>query len=158
MKSIFGLAALAVLLAAPGARAGDVAVEALVRQFGVAFNAGDMKAAKALHVAAPTIIDEVAPHYWSGPGAFDSWSADLDRSEAAEGKTGGEVVLSVPSREVVSAESAYVVVPATFSFKQKGVAVREVAQMTFVLSREASGWKIRSWVWTGAEGVPVTAR
>ena len=57
-------------LSASAATANDAGVDATIKAFAAAFNKGDMKAAKALHVAAPTIIDEVAPHYWSGPAAF----------------------------------------------------------------------------------------
>jgi ketosteroid isomerase-like protein len=158
MKPAIALAAVAILLSATAARAGDAAVEATIRKFGEAFNKGDVKAAKALHVAAPIIIDEVAPHSWTGAKAFDSWLADLAKSEAAEGKTGGQVAISAPTREVVSGNSAYVIVPATYTFKQKGAVLRETAQMTFVLSKQTSGWRILSWTWTGAEGAPVKAK
>ena len=155
MKSITVLTVVSLLLIGSAAHAGDAAVESTLRQFGQAFNKGDVKAAKALHVAAPTIVDEIGPHYWSGPKAFDSWLADLGKSEAAEGKTGGQVAINPPTREVVSGDSAYVIVPSTYTFKLKGVTLREVAQMTFVLTKGTSGWKILSWTWTGREGVPV---
>ena len=140
---------------APLAHAGDAAVEATIRQFADAFNKGDLKAAKALHIAAPTIIDEVAPHYWRGPKAFDSWGADLAKSEAAEGKTGGQVTIGAPTREVVSGANAYVIAPTTYTFQQKGMTMRETAQMTLVMNKDASGWKIASWVWTGPDAKPV---
>ena len=38
---------------------------------------------------------------------------------------------------------------ATFTFKQKGVAMHEVSQMTFTLKKEATGWLITGWTWTG---------
>lgn len=40
-------------------------------------------------------------------------------------------------------------VPAVYAFKQGGVAMREAAQMTFVLKKGASGWLIHGWTWTG---------
>ena len=148
------LIALAALVCASAAQA-DTGVNTTIRQFGDAFNKGDIKAAKALHVAKPVIIDEVGPHLWTGPKAFAGWLADLTKSEAAEGKTEGQVALSAPTREVVSGDSAYVIVPSTYSFKQKGKTFRETAQMTFVLTKVPSGWKIAAWTWTGPEGVPV---
>jgi len=54
----------------------------------------------------------------------------------------------------VSGQTAYVVVAATYTFKQKGVAMREPAQMTFSLAKEAAGWKIAGWTWTGPDPVP----
>ena len=158
MKTVIALAAACGLLLASNAHAGDAAVEATIRKFGEAFNKGDTAAAKALHIAAPTIVDEVSPYFWSGPKAFDGWLADLAKAEAAAGKTGGQVTVGTPTREVVSAHSAYVVVPSTYSVKQKGVTLRETAQMTFVLTKQPSGWKIASWTWTGPEPVPVKAK
>ena len=63
------LIALAALVCASAAHA-DTGVDTTIRQFGDAFNKGDIKAAKALHVAKPVIIDEVGPHLWTGPMAF----------------------------------------------------------------------------------------
>jgi hypothetical protein len=40
-------------------------------------------------------------------------------------------------------------VPAVYAFKEKGVALREPSQMTFVLKKGASGWLIHGWTWTG---------
>jgi ketosteroid isomerase-like protein len=155
VKFLISITAASVLFCASAAHAGDPAVEATIRQFGEAFNKGDVSAAKALHVASPTILDEVGPYYWSGPNAFDSWLSDLGKSEAAEGKTDAKVAISAPTRELVSGDRAYVIVPSTYTFKQKGVTLREVAQMTFVLAKETAGWKILAWTWTGPEGVPV---
>ncbi len=56
-----------------------------------AAQAGDAPAIKALHVPAPVIIDEVAPHLWTGPKALESWLADLAKSETADGESGGQV-------------------------------------------------------------------
>jgi len=148
------LIALAALVCASAAQA-DTGVDTTIRQFGDAFNKGDVKVAKALHVAKPVIIDEVGPHLWTGPKAFDGWLADVAKSDAAEGKTGGQAALSAPTREVVSGDRAYVIVPSTYTFRQKGKTLREAAQMTFVLTKVSSGWKIAAWTWTGQEGVPV---
>ena len=155
MKPLLALTLASALLAGSAAHAGDAAVEATIRKFGEAFNKGDVNAAKALHVAAPTIIDELAPHYWSGPKAFDGWLSDLGKAEAAEGKTGAKVAISAPTREIVSGARAYVIAPSTYTFKQKGATLREVAQVTFVLTKEKAGWKILSWTWTGREAAPV---
>ena len=155
MKALLALTSASVLLFGPAAYAGDAAVEAVIHQFSDAFNKGDVATARALHVAAPVIVDEPAPHLWTGPKAFDSWLAALGKEEAAQGKTEGTVAVAAPTREIVSGARAYVIAPSTYTFKQKGKTIRETAQMTFVLAKEASGWKIAAWTWTGPEGVPV---
>jgi hypothetical protein len=35
------------------------------------------------------------------------------------------------------------------------VTYKEVAQMTLALNKQASGWKVAAWTWTGKAGVPV---
>jgi ketosteroid isomerase-like protein len=155
MKIRVALSGALFLAGISAASANDAAVDRAIGQFATAFNKGDMKTAKALHVASPTIIDEVAPHLWSGANAFDSWGADLAKSEAAEGKSGGQVTIGAPTREVVSGDHAYVIAPTTYTFKQKGMMMRETAQMTFALDKQAGGWKIASWTWTGPEAKPV---
>jgi hypothetical protein len=66
------------------------------------------------------------------------------------------VAISKPTRTEVSVDQAYVIVPAIYTFKQRGVAMRETAQMTFVLKKGASGWLIHGWTWTGARAKPAT--
>src|SRR5690348_7916104 len=141
MKIMIALGAF--LFSASAALANDAGVDTTIKAFGDAFNKGDMKAAKALHVVSPVIIDEISPHLWTGPKAFDSWGADLDKSEAAEGKSGGQVTIGVPTREVISGDHAYAISPTTYTFKQKGKTMRETAQMTLALEKDAAGaWKI----------------
>jgi len=41
--------------------------------------------------------------------------------------------------------------------KKNGIAKREVAQMTFVLKKGASGWLIHGWTWTGPKPKRVAA-
>ena len=43
----------------------------------------------------------------------------------------------------------FVIIPVTLTFNEKGVAMSEAAQFTFVLKKEASGWLIQAWTWTG---------
>lgn len=155
MKALVVLSCALFLAAAPMAHAGDAGVEATIRQFADAFNKGDMKAAKALHVAAPVIIDEVAPYIWRGPKAFDAWGADLGKAEAAEGKSGGKVTIGAPTRENIMGDHAYVIAPTTYTFQQKGQTMRETSQITLALEKQASGWKIASWTWTGPDAKPV---
>jgi hypothetical protein len=154
MKTSFVLAAMSALLVAPAAQAGNAAIEAPIHQMMDGFNKGDIKAAKATHVAAPTIMDEVAPYVWSGPNAFDNWASALTKAEAAEGKTGGKVGIGAPVRETIAGSHAYVVVPSTYTFQQKGRTMREVGTLTVILLKGKAGWKIQAWTWTSPEAAP----
>jgi len=150
MKICVALAWLLVLASA--AQANDAGVDATIKAFGDAFNKGDMKAAKALHTAAPNIQDEFPPYAWKG---FDSWGADLGKWEAAQGISGDKMVVGAPTREEIMGDRAYVIAPATLTYQQKGRAMREVAEFTFVLAREGGAWKIAGWTWTAGAPKPV---
>jgi SnoaL-like domain len=120
-----------------------------------AFNKGDAAVAAAAHVANDlVIIDEVPPFSWQGPDAFSAWNDDLASDAATNGITDQLVTLAAATRVESSGARAYVVVPAVYTFKQKGVAMRESAQMTFALRKEAAGWRIGGWTWTGPRAVP----
>jgi ketosteroid isomerase-like protein len=120
-----------------------------IRQFISDFNKGDNAGAKATHVASPSIIDEVPPHAWNGPGAFDAWSGDLAKDATAHGDTGGKVTLGSTIKNQVDGDTAYVVIHATYSYDEKGQAMAEPASFTFALRHAAGGWKIASWAWNG---------
>lgn len=137
------------------AMAQDAAVSAPIVQFVDGFNKGDLAAARATHLADAVIVDEVAPYMWRGAGAFDAWVADLMKDAAAQGITEPSVELGKPTRTLVTGDSAYVIVPATYRFKAKGTAMSEAAQMTFALRKGEAGWKIASWTWTGPNATPV---
>lgn len=141
------------MLAASAAHAGDVAVEAPIKAMMAAFNKGDIAAVKALHVAAPTIVDNVAPFLWTGPGGFDAWIRDLGTAEAAAGKSDGAVVFGDPVDEIVSGDRAYVVTPCSYTYKQKGQTMRETGMTAFVLVKVAGAWKVESWTWASPTAV-----
>jgi len=149
------LAAIGACVAAPGVFAGDPAVEAPIHKMMDGFNAGDIAAVKATHIASPTIVDNVAPFRWSGPAAFDTWVADLGKAEAAQGKTDGAVSFGEPVDEVVDGDRAYVVTPSTYTYKQNGQTVREAGMVAFVLVKQDAEWKVESWSWASPAGTPV---
>ena len=78
VTTFLAAALIAFLLSMPAFAAGaDDALLAPIHQFIDGVNKGDMKAAAAAHVAAPAILDEVAPHNWQGEGAVDKWAASF---------------------------------------------------------------------------------
>jgi ketosteroid isomerase-like protein len=111
-----------------------------------------MKAAGAPFEADVSIIDELAPFAWRGKDAFSTWLADFGKDLAKTGATEPLMTLGRASRTDVSGDSAYLVVPAVYTFKAKdGAAMREPGQFAFVLHKAAGGWKIASWAWTGGK-------
>lgn len=142
--------------AAASAATPDAQLMAPIRTFIDSFNKGDSATAAATHAATSdlTIIDEVSPHLWHGEKAFQAWSADLDSDSQKRGITDQSVTLGAPTRVESSGDSAYVVVPAVYAFKEAGAALRESAQMTFVLKKGSGGWLIHGWTWTGPKPSP----
>jgi hypothetical protein len=155
MKSlVLAGVALAALGLAGSAAAADGQVEAPIHQFIDAFDKGDMKTAGAAFLPSVTIIDEVPPHYWQGPNAFAAWGADLQKDAKAGGLSEMSVTLGKVTDEIVSGSDAYVVIEATFAYKQKSGAMREPAHMNYALKKTAAGWKIAGWAWSGTPPKP----
>ena len=145
------------VVAAPAiAQTADPQLMAPIHKFIDSFNKGDSAAAASTHAAAAdlTIIDEVPPYLWRGPKAFQAWGADLENDAKKQGISEPKVTLGAPVRSEKSGDQAYVVVAAVYTFKQGGAAMREAAQMTFVLKKESSGWLIHGWTWTGPKPKP----
>jgi hypothetical protein len=139
------------MVAGAGAQAPDAQLMAPIQKFIDSFNKGDLAGAAATHAAGAdlTIIDEVPPFVWRGAKAFHTWSAALDSISKQAGITDQMVTISAPTRTESTGDSAYVIVPAVYTYKEKGVAMREAAQITVVLKKGASGWLIHGWTWTG---------
>lgn len=146
-------ALLAAVLCAPAAipaRQDDVS--APVRQFIDGFNTGNVQSAFAAYASGQvTIVDEFAPHIWSGPDAAHQWAEAYDKHAQATGVADGMVTYGKPTRTEVDGDVAYVVMPTVYNYKEHGKPLREEGQMTVVLNHEAGSWKIRSWTWTGVK-------
>lgn len=139
------------LTSAAQAQTVDPAITAPITKFMDSFNKGDMAGAAATHSATAdlAIVDEVPPFVWVGAQAFQNWAAALMADSKKNGMSDEKVTLKAPTRVESDGSTAYVIVPATFSFKLKGAAMREAAQMTFILKKDAGGWMIHGWTWTG---------
>jgi ketosteroid isomerase-like protein len=126
---------------------------AAVRKYVDAFNQGDAAAMAATFAVPGSILDGMAPHVWQGPTATQDWYRDV----LAEGKQHGAsdyfITLGEPLHNNVTGDSAYVVVPATMTFKVRGEQVTQYgAVFTVALRKLAEGWRIAAWAW--AKGTP----
>ena len=149
MHRIFIALAVAVLAAGPTA-AFDEKTDVIVpiHQFVDGFNKGDTKTAVAACADQTSIIDEFPPHEWHGVGACSNWANDYDADAKKNGITDGIVTLSNPRHIDITADRAYVVVPANYTFKKKGKQVKETGSMfTFALQKSEAGWRITGWAW-----------
>ena len=91
-----------------------------VRQYIDGFNRGDLSAMAAAFVNPGWILDGIAPHVWHGPTA----AQDCD----------------------ITGDSAYVIVPASVTFKAHGKQVMQSgATLTMALRTLADGWRMAAW-------------
>ena len=153
MRHVTLAALVYVALATPaGAQTTDAALMAPIQKFVDSFNKGDATGALATHAASAdlVIVDEVPPFIWHGATAFQAWSSALDSESKKQGISDESVTLGRATRTESAGDQAYVIVPAVYNFKQRGMAMRETAQMTFVLKKSGNGsWLIHGWTWTG---------
>jgi ketosteroid isomerase-like protein len=113
-----------------------------------AFNAGDADGMGACFAVPGTILDGMAPHVWHGPTAAKDWYRDVLVEGEHLGASGYHVALGAPLHANVTGDAAYVVSPATMTFKLKGQQVTQSgALFTTALSKGPDGWRIASWAW-----------
>jgi len=151
MRRLAWAAAALLLTGTHAGAATDPQIVAPIQKFMDTFNKGDAAGAAATHSATDdlVIIDEVPPYVWHGAKAFGAWAGDLAAYDKKNGITDEAVAISAATRVEATADKAYVIVPAVYTFKQNGAPMRAAAQMTVVLQKGASGWLIHGWTWTG---------
>ena len=148
MLIALSLAVLATFSMAQTSGSAQTAVLVPINQFVDGFNKGDTKTAVAACADETSILDEFPPHEWHGAGACAKWLSDFDADAQKNGITDGVVKLGKASHVDVSSDYAYVVVPANYTFKQKGKPMSEVGSIiTLSLHKSAAGWRITGWAW-----------
>jgi ketosteroid isomerase-like protein len=148
--SIVGAAlVLATSLAAPVAGAENANVMTPIRQFVDGFNREDAKAIAAACAPEASIIDDFPPHAWLGLNACAKWFSAFEAYAQRTGITGSIVTLGRPWQVSVTGDRAYVVVPATYAYKEQGKAKIETGSVfTLALQKTATGWLIAGWAWS----------
>ena len=147
-------AAMTLLMATPGQASPAEDATADVTTALDKFNGGDANAFFAAHQDGALIVDEFAPYIWSGPQSAQRWLGDYGKDAEKRGISGGRVDYTSPIQANSDGASAYIVVPTTYRFTQKGKNMAGKGSMTFVMSRSGKDWKIASWTYSGATPAP----
>jgi hypothetical protein len=148
MRNVVAVLAI-VASAGPAAASEQTDVMAVVHQFIDGFNKGDTKTALATCASPASILDEFPPYAWQGATACSDWASDFDAWAKKNAITDPVVKLAKPKHLDIAADRAYVVVPASFSFKQKGKPTTESGSiLTVALQKSAAGWHITGWAWS----------
>ena len=151
MRTIRMLSAVSIVLLLAGAAFASDADDVMkpVHQFIDGSNKGDAKTALAACAEQAYIIDDFPPYEWHGPGACATWATDYAANAQQNGITDPVLTLGKPKRVEISGDHAYVVVPATYAFKQHGKLIKQPNSMlTAALHKDSSGWRIVSWTWS----------
>jgi ketosteroid isomerase-like protein len=135
------------LIAAPVAATDKTDVMAVIHQWVNDFNKGDMKSMVTACTDQSSIIDDFPPHEWHGAGTCAKWAGDFQVFIKSAQITSPAVVVGKPRHIDVAGEAAYVVAPATFSYRQKGKPLKESATVTLALQKGNDGWRITGWAW-----------
>jgi len=121
---------------------------AAVQQYIDAFNRGDAEVMAGTFAKDAAILDGMAPHLWLGPNATRDWYRDVLVEGEHLGAGGYFVTIGEPLQNAVTGDAAYVVVPATMTFKLQGRQVTQTgAKFVVALRRVADGWRIAAWAW-----------
>ena len=138
--------------AQPATPAADEPMTA-VRKYVDAFNKGDQAAMANTFAVPGFILDGMAPHVWQGVSATDNWYRDVLSEGKQHNVSDYFITLGEPLHNNVTGDSAYVVVPATMTFKSRGKQFEQSGAIyTVALRKEAAGWRIAAWAW--AKGTP----
>lgn len=139
---IFGI--WAALAATPVVASESADVMARVHQF----IDGDTKTSLAACAPEAAIVDEFPPHEWQGPGACSNWNRDYRAYNKANGITDTIATVGKPTHVDITGNRAYVVVPANYTYKQRGKQVTESGSIfTVALRKGPTGWRITGWAW-----------
>lgn len=125
-----------------------VAVMAPVHEFVASFNKGDATTTDAGCSHVTSIIDDFPPHEWHGADACQSWMRSYRLYTKANGLADMLITLGNPQHVDISADCAYIVVPANYTIKVHGKLVSKTNSIvTFVLEKSANAWRIIGWAW-----------
>jgi len=123
-------------------------VMAVVNQWDDGFNTGDVKVAVVACADQTSIIDDFPPHEWHGTDGCAKWMNDAEAFFKKNEMTNVVSTLGKPRHVDVTGDRAYVVIPATLTYTEKGKPVTDKpAMVTLSLQKTASGWRITGWSW-----------
>ena len=121
---------------------------AAVRQYLDGFNKGDAKVMASTFANPGSILDGMAPHVWHGPTAAEDWYRDVLIEGKQHGASDYSVTVGEPLHNNVTGDSAYIVLPATMTFKLGDKQITQSgAIFTVALRKVAEGWRIAAWAW-----------
>ena len=131
---------------------GGAPVMAVISRMTEAVNRGDMPTAFAAFTPSPTIVEDLAPYRWQGPGTPQAWVEGMGANAQAHGITTINMKLSPPTRIDVTGDRAYAIVPGRLSYALKdGHSEHADGVITVLLQQVEADWKIDTLIWSGPQ-------
>ena len=94
-------------------------------------------------------MDEFPPYAWQSATACADWASAFEAYNKANGITDSIATFGKPRHVDITGDHAYVVLPATYTYKEHGKKVREAGStMTAALQKTPGGWLITNWAWS----------
>jgi hypothetical protein len=120
-------------------------IAATVHQFADNLDPKTIDKALATCDSSTSIIDEFPPHLWNSCG---DWIKAFGEYNEKSGVTDADAKIGTPWSVDVDGDRAYVVAPATYTYKQHGKAMKEAhAVFTAALRKTDAGWRFTAWSW-----------
>ena len=126
----------------------NAAVMAVFNNALAAFNRGDMKGWIATCAPSASIIDEIPPHAWQGASACADWWRSFQSFAKSNRITEPIVSIGTPWHLAVNARTAYMVAPATYSYRLAGKPQHETGVFTAAFRKTLNGWLMSGWTYT----------
>lgn len=124
-------------------------IVATVHQFADNLDAKTIDKALAACDSPASIIDEFPPHVWTGATACADWAKAFAEYNEKNSITDAVAKIGAPWSVDVDGDRAYVVAPATYSYKQHGKVGKELhAVFTAAFRKTDAGWRIAAWTWS----------
>jgi hypothetical protein len=121
-------------------------IVATVNQFADNLDPKTIDKALATCDSSTSIIDEFPPHVWNSCG---DWIKAFGEYNEKNGVTDAVAKIGAPWSVDVDGDRAYVVAPATYTYKQHGKAMKEAhAVFTAALRKTDTGWRFSAWTWS----------
>lgn len=121
-------------------------IVATIRQFADNLDAKTIDKALATCDSPASIIDEFPPHVWN---SCADWAKAFGEYNEKNGITDAVAKIGAPWSVDVEGDRAYVVAPATYTYKQQGKVGKELhAVFTAAFRKTDAGWRIAAWTWS----------
>jgi ketosteroid isomerase-like protein len=143
MRKLIVVFAVGILTAGWAAASDKTDIMAVIKQWAGA----DEKAAEAACTDDASVIDDVPPYEWHGPGACGKWLDSYHSFAKAKEMTDAVTTVGAPRHFEIEGDRAYVVFPATFTSKMQDKPNNETARVAMTLLRTSAGWRITGWSW-----------